>query len=260
MKNTEKEEVTFSSRLESAMRHAGIIQSELATVVHTTQQNISKIIKNNSCTLDNLKFFAKVLNVSSDYLLGLTDVETVDTNTRAICEYTGLSAEAVEVLHDYKESRVADSMLALINKLIEPLRSWSFSMYEERARVNGYDPDAYYEDLTPPPLPDRSDEELEREYKEYENIMGMDVLDMESSSLNGDSILQLLHSYLYTTADETLYCIDETGRIFAKEQDEPLTPNMTNFLNGRLIAERYFLDAITNELRKMKAEKQATNK
>lgn len=46
----------------------------------------------------------ELCNVSSDYLLGFTDNATTDTDLRAICEYTGLSQEAVETFNELKSS------------------------------------------------------------------------------------------------------------------------------------------------------------
>lgn len=55
--------------------------------------------------IDQLVRFANYYNVSTDYLLGYTDAEqpvTTDEGRliRAICDYTGLSEEAVKHLHD----------------------------------------------------------------------------------------------------------------------------------------------------------------
>lgn len=42
---------------------------------------------------------AKYFNVSTDYLLGLTDIKSTDTTVQDICEYTGLSEFTVDALH-----------------------------------------------------------------------------------------------------------------------------------------------------------------
>lgn len=46
---------------------------------------------------------AKYYDVSVDWLLGLSDVASPDTDLRGVCEYTGLSEEAVEALRQIKE-------------------------------------------------------------------------------------------------------------------------------------------------------------
>jgi len=46
-----------------------------------------------------LSYFADFYGVSTDYLLGRTDIPTPDVSQRAACEYTGLSDETVDCLH-----------------------------------------------------------------------------------------------------------------------------------------------------------------
>ena len=45
---------------------------------------------------------AKHFNVSSDWLLGLSDVRSADTGMREVCEYTGLPEKAVEYIRKAK--------------------------------------------------------------------------------------------------------------------------------------------------------------
>lgn len=47
---------------------------------------------------ETLRKIALALRVSSDYLLGLTDVKSPDTSARSICKETRLSEKAVEIL------------------------------------------------------------------------------------------------------------------------------------------------------------------
>ncbi len=44
---------------------------------------------------------AKHFNVSADYLLGLSDVASPDTDIRSVCDFTGLSEEAVEYIRNF---------------------------------------------------------------------------------------------------------------------------------------------------------------
>ena len=60
--------------------------------------------------------YAKYFGVSTDYLLGLSDVASTDTNTKMINEYTGLSEKAIDVLHFY---RSCEKIYPTINALLE---------------------------------------------------------------------------------------------------------------------------------------------
>lgn len=46
---------------------------------------------------------AEYFEVSTDYLLGLSDADTNDVELSAVCNYTGLSKESVLFLHKLKE-------------------------------------------------------------------------------------------------------------------------------------------------------------
>lgn len=55
---------------------------------------------------ENLIKIAQYFNCSLDYLIGLSDVQNVDADLQAVCSFTGLSENAVTVLHcnaDYRE-------------------------------------------------------------------------------------------------------------------------------------------------------------
>lgn len=71
---------------------------------------------------------AEVCGVPADYLLDMTPNKTTDTTIQAICDYTGLSEEAVEVLHfiasppaEVKDQTKAfnDKTLTMVNVLLK---------------------------------------------------------------------------------------------------------------------------------------------
>lgn len=49
---------------------------------------------------DSIAKLANYFGVSADYLLGLTDAQTTDTDLRAVADYTGLSENAILALRD----------------------------------------------------------------------------------------------------------------------------------------------------------------
>ena len=85
-------------------------------------------------TSDFVVKYAKYFNVSTDYLLGLTDTPTIDTDKRYICEYTGLDSIAVADLHRLKLHE-ATSEIAILNLLIKSyiiveIAKWEQEIYK----------------------------------------------------------------------------------------------------------------------------------
>ena len=56
---------------------------------------------------------SKFFGVSSDYLLGISEAQSFDTDLQAVCKYTGLSGEAVEYLHGASKDSLALANLLL---------------------------------------------------------------------------------------------------------------------------------------------------
>lgn len=62
--------------------------------------------------------YSKYFNVSADYLLGLSDVDTTDKDIQYICDYTGLSIEAIEKLHTKLDDSIMNEVID-VDKLCE---------------------------------------------------------------------------------------------------------------------------------------------
>lgn len=87
----------------------------LRSKCHISQQELSRIIGTSKSTIglyetgetlpnaENIKKLAEYFGVSSDYLLGLSDVPTTDTTIQAICNRTGLSDDFVSWLSSHKD-------------------------------------------------------------------------------------------------------------------------------------------------------------
>ena len=113
---TEEYYAVFPSRIRKIMEDQGKTQQAVAEFIGKTRQAVGYYCDGSSSpdwkTIVNM---ARCFEVSTDYLLGLTDNPTTDPKIREICEYTGLSEKAVEVLNSYENS----SLVRVINELIE---------------------------------------------------------------------------------------------------------------------------------------------
>ncbi len=99
MDNRIKKKIGY--RLSDALRKKDIQQKELAKAVGVPDNTVSYWCSGTRTpnTAQIIKI-AEYLGVSADYLLGLTDASTNDRDLRFVCDYTGLSEEAVNLLVD----------------------------------------------------------------------------------------------------------------------------------------------------------------
>jgi DNA-binding XRE family transcriptional regulator len=98
---------TLGARLKECREKKNLKQADVARALNIQRQIIS-YYENDSRQpdIDKLKDLAMLYGVSTDYLLGLSDLQTSDTQVIDVCKYTGLSENAVAILHcnaAYKE-------------------------------------------------------------------------------------------------------------------------------------------------------------
>jgi len=89
----------IGNRLYTLRKDKGLTQSQVADALNIVQNQLSRIEKGErTCSLQNLIDFARFYNVTADYIIGLSDFSSRDKDVQSICEHTGLSQKAVEVL------------------------------------------------------------------------------------------------------------------------------------------------------------------
>ena len=87
----------FASRLEKLIKYNNYTHNDIASGIDVTRQAVGKWVKGDSIpdvlTAGKLAAF---LDVSVDYLAGISPYKTQNKGLSAACNYTGLSEEAVE--------------------------------------------------------------------------------------------------------------------------------------------------------------------
>ncbi len=108
----------FAQRLKTLRKERGITQQQLADGVGISKGGLS-YYENAGRTPDIsiLERFADYFGVTTDYLLGRTNSQTQKAKLKAVCNHTGLSDKAVNLLSGLKESSPAQ--LRVINFLLE---------------------------------------------------------------------------------------------------------------------------------------------
>lgn len=86
----------FGERLLALRVQRNETQEQLAKAISITRQSLSRYETNERTpSIDLIYRIAKHYNVSSDYLLGLSDVQTLDIDIQTACNLTGLSEGAI---------------------------------------------------------------------------------------------------------------------------------------------------------------------
>ena len=112
---------TLAVRLRTLISEKGTNITKVAKVAEVTRQAVSAYQDGSSQpTADTLTKIAKHFNISVDWLLGLSKVKTTDPKIKEICEYTGLSDEAVEFLHNHRD----DNEINVLNNLVGTINFW----------------------------------------------------------------------------------------------------------------------------------------
>lgn len=90
----------FSDRLEDLIKESGKTLDVIAKEAGIKSKATLTKYQNNEAEagINYLVKLAKYFNVSTDYILGLTNVKSPDIKLKAVCEYTGLSESAVKSL------------------------------------------------------------------------------------------------------------------------------------------------------------------
>ena len=86
-----------SKRIVELREEKGETQQELANAIGITRQTLSRYeIAARTVNADVLAALAQHFKVSTDYLLGLSDIRSTVKNMQTACEVTGLSEKAIE--------------------------------------------------------------------------------------------------------------------------------------------------------------------
>lgn len=104
-------------RLRKLMEDRQVKREDLAQAIGVSSVAIGQYYNGETLpTIDKLLKIVNYFNVSTDYLLGKTDVETTNITVKGICEYTGLSEETVEQLHsvDVGDKQMLEDIIRIV--------------------------------------------------------------------------------------------------------------------------------------------------
>lgn len=108
----------FAQRLSELRHERKLTQKDLSNQLHIQRVSIAKYeTSERKPSLIDLLQFANFFDVPTDYLLGLSDVKSYDTDLNSICQYTGLDEKAVAALRQFNTKEHKD-LMGIVNRLI----------------------------------------------------------------------------------------------------------------------------------------------
>lgn len=108
-----------SKRVILLREEKGETQQELADAIGITRQSLSRYeLAMRTVNVDVLAALAQHFGVSSDYLLGLSDVKSTEQDVQTTCEVTGLSEEAVIYLQETQMKKKSKQTLHALSEMI----------------------------------------------------------------------------------------------------------------------------------------------
>lgn len=115
--NSDKENATFARKLRNLLEEYKFTQKDLAEYVEQktgesiTRQSIGQWCLGNTCPpLKTVPVIADFFGVSTDYLLTETEIKSPEADLLSVCEYTGLSEEAIKFLNDLRTRAQGDEI------------------------------------------------------------------------------------------------------------------------------------------------------
>ncbi len=93
----------ISQRIKECRKKKGATQEDVAKILNVQRQIVSYYETGSRVpNIDDIITLAEYFNVTTDYLLGNSDVSTTDKSLNEICALTGLSESAIKMLHSWK--------------------------------------------------------------------------------------------------------------------------------------------------------------
>lgn len=133
----DKKDITVE-RLRRLIDETGLARQAIADEMGCDVSTVTKHYNGTrNLTIDFIVMYARYFNVSSDYLLGLSEVRTVSPDTAMICRVTGLDDNAVRTLSEINEPTSFESPKEIIKTLNYLIGELNYREQENGFSCNG---------------------------------------------------------------------------------------------------------------------------
>ncbi len=226
-----KKDDPIGRRIDYIRRKRGLSQTELGKAVGVTKKTIIEYEDKNKIPLNMINKIALALDVTTDYLLGVSDIETIDENMEIVHKTTGLSHNAIKVLMElHEQDNTLNSIDKNYKRLIDTI---SFLIEQEKSfPINSFSCSS--------PL-EKDFEKAEKQYNEEER---------KWSEIHS-YILSTIHNFFVVEVEkEEIHIKDNSMKSMLGKALENYLPE-TIVLNQDIVNREYLLK-IQSKLKKLK--------
>ena len=227
----------IGKRIQEIRKEKGLKQEYLAEKTGVTRPNISKYETGEiAIPLDILKIISKVLDTSTDYLLGVTNCKTTKTNYRALCNAIGIDDTAAEILEEINFTYGGQYLIPTLNFLIK----------QEKLPPNEEIFETKYSQIENSKL---TEKEKKKYIKKVDNIY--DRMYKRWQDKNLQPVLSSIDDYLTAKAEDTNLCLTLSGEL-KKDEENTNELYIRKKIAKHTILDEVILKEIKENLRKTK--------
>lgn len=227
----------IGKRIKEIREEKGLKQDYIAKELKINRPNISKYETGETAIpLDILKDISKILNTSTDYLLGLTPCKTIKSDYRALCDATGINDTALEILEEFNFVYEGQYLLPIFNFLIKQ---------EELPPDEAFFEEKYsqIENLKVP------DKEKKKAIRRIQNLY--DRIYKRWQNKNCIPILSSIEDYLTAKAEDENLCFTLSGDL-KKEEEITNELYIRKKISSQEVLDEQILKDIIANLKKLK--------
>lgn len=195
-------------RIQEIRKEKGLKQEYLAEKTGVKRPNISKYETGEiAIPLDILKKISKVLDTSTDYLLGITRCKTSKADYRALCDIMGIDDTAAEILEEINFVYEGQYLIPILNFLIkQELLPPDEAFFEEQYRK--------IENSK------AKDKEKKKAMRRVQNLY--DRIYKRWKDKNCQPVLSSIEDYFTSKAEDENLCLTLSGKL--KDEKEITNP------------------------------------
>ena len=228
-------------RIAELRKERGLTQENLADELHVDTSTIGHCERGRNIPIDILCQISKILDTSTDYLLGLTvNAKVPDTSYRTFCDNTGLNDTSVEILEEINFVYQGQYLIPLINFLIRqeilpPDEAFFEEQYRKIENAKGV-----------------TDKEKKKAIRRVQNLY--DRIYKRWKDKNCQSVLSSIEDYIITKAEDKNLCLTLSGKLKKEENitNEIEKSHIRKKITVQDLLEKQQLEEIIESLKKAK--------